>query len=150
MRTEIKEVRHYMMALDAVQTVPIGESMTRQDQADEVNINHIYEKTQRGEIVLASGVMPTFGDFSQELTYDVALERIMEAEEAFQSLPAAERKKYGNDPRNYYDSVMSNAEEKVKAEAKAEADKEASEKLELKKAEARDLLKDEISKESKT
>ena len=150
MRTEIKEVRHYLMPLERLQTVIRGESMTRQDQADEVNINHIYDKTQRGEIVLASGVMPTFGDFSQEITYDVALEKIMEAEEAFASLPAIERKKYGNDPRNYYESVMSDAEKKVKAQAKAEADKKASEKLEADKANARVLLKDEIQQDPKT
>ena len=135
------------MALEPLKTVPVGESMTRQDQADEVNINHIYDKTQRGEIVLASGVMPTFGDFSQDITYDVALDKIIEAEDAFRSLPAAERKKYGNDPRNYYESVMSDVEKKAKAKAQAQADKEASEKLEADKSKARELLKDEISKE---
>lgn len=150
MRTEINEVRHYMMALEPLQTVPEGESMTRQDQAETANINTIYLKTQRGEIVLASDRMPQFGDFSSELRYDEVLEKIMEAEEAFQSLPAEERKKYGNDPRNYYDSVMDDAEKKAAEKAEAEANKKASEKLEADKVKARDLLKDEISQDSKT
>lgn len=109
MRTGNIKSRSYAHGLEALQTVPTGESMTRQDQADMVNINKIYAKTQRGEIVLAKDTMPTFGDFTNPLTYDLMLEKIMEAEDAFMQLPSEERAKYAHDPRNYYEEVHKEA-----------------------------------------
>lgn len=126
----------YADGVDRLQTHVVGESLTRQDQADMVNINVIYAKTQRGEIVLARDVMPTFDDFSNELTYDVMLETIQEAEEAFMSLDATERKKYGNDPANYYSSKLEEASVLLqeKETAKANELKEAKKQKEIEKA----------------
>ena len=112
--------RAYGQPLARLQTDPVGESMTRQDQADMVNINKIYEKTQRGEIVLARNVMPTFDDFSNDMTYDVMLDAINEAEEAFMKLPSEVRQKYNHDPAEYYKGVLAEAEEDYTNQLKEE------------------------------
>ena len=123
MRTGNIKSRSYADPIERVITPIVGESMTRQDQADSANINVIYAKTQRGEIVLAKDVMPTFGDFSNELSYDQMLEAIQEAEDAFLSLPSSEREKYGHDPSKYYEAVGKEAVTSLKnQEAKEKAD----------------------------
>ena len=126
MRTGTIKSRSYAHGLDALQTHVTGESMTRQDQADLCNINVIYKKTQRGEIVLASEVMPQYGDFSNVNSYDRMLEMINEAEEAFLELSAEERKKYNHDPAEYYRRKHEEASALVDKLAKEEADFEKS------------------------
>lgn len=149
MRTGIKNklVRKYGDALAALPTEIVGESMTRQDMAEACNINVIYAKTQRGEIVLSSNVMPEFGDFTQLDSYDVALEKIMEAEEAFASLPAKVRRLYNDDPKTYYDKMLEEAQGKYDAKAAEEAAQSKKKAQEQAKADARELLKDEIKQE---
>lgn len=120
MRSGKLNPRSYADPLDPVKSEITGESMTRQDQAEACNINVIYAKTQRGEIVLARDVMPTFDDFSNELTYDRMLEAISEAEEAFLELPATERAKYGHDPAKYYEGVYKDASSKLEEVQKRE------------------------------
>ena len=129
MRTGKIVSRSYADGLEPLQTHVTGESMTRQDQADAVNINKIYAKTQRGEIVLANNVMPTFGDFSNIQSYDSMLESIMEAEEAFMQLPSEERAKYGHDPANYYSGKYDEAVSK-KAQLLKEQELEEQNRLE--------------------
>ncbi|AXL15527.1 internal scaffolding protein [Microviridae sp.] len=115
------EVRTAQSPITRYQTSFIGvESMTRQDQAEMVNINNIYKKTQQGQLSLVSGTPPTFGDFSDVGSYDVILEAINNAQEAFMDLPSEVRKEYNNDPAVYY--------EKVTAEAQSSYDKAQSEK----------------------
>ena len=141
MRTGKLNPRSYADGLEAMQTEIIGESMTRQDH--NVNINAIYAKTQRGEIVLASSVMPKFDDFSHVDSYDVMLESIMEAEEAFLQLPAIEREAYGHDPANYYQQKYDEAS----ASLKDKKDKEAWEKKKADKEKAISDAKALLSKE---
>lgn len=108
-------------------------SLTRQDQAEAADINVIYAKTQRGEIVQASIRRPEFGDFSNVVTYDEALTQILDAEQAFFDLPAAVRREYNDDPKEYYDSIMSELEEEAQKEfdKKKQAAEEEKRKLEL-------------------
>lgn len=81
------------------------ESLTRQDQAEMVNINNIYKKTQQGSLSLVASNPPTFGDFSDVGTYDQILETISEAKEAFMALPSEVRKEYNHDPSIYYEKI---------------------------------------------
>jgi uncharacterized membrane protein len=142
MRTGIEEIRAYGKPLDAWKTTFTEESLTRQDQADLVNINKIYAKTQRGEIVLASAYNPEYGDFSNVGTYEEVLNKINAAEEQFFSLPAAERRKYNDDPRFYYDEIVRETVEKADKQA-AEAAKKAKAEAEAKKLEdARQYIKE--------
>ena len=149
MRTGKISSRSYADGIDRVITKVVGESMTRQDQAAEVNINNIYAKTQRGEIVLASQVMPDFGDYSQVDSYDSMLERIMEAEEAFMELPALERKKYDHDPAKYYESKLEEAKGIIKDANTKEAKQKAKAEHDEKVQQAKELLATEsVSKEN--
>ena len=143
-----KDVRKYGDKLAALQSVPEGESLTRQDHAAACNINAIYAKTQRGEIVLSSSVMPEYGEFNQLDGYDVALEKIMEAEDSFMQLPATVRKLYNNDPKEYYDKMLEQAQGKFDADVAEKEAQLAKQKLHEQKEQARELLKDEIQTES--
>lgn len=142
MRLAIKSARTYMDALCPVRTEVVGESMTRQDQAELVNINNIYAKTQRGEIVLASSVMPEYGEFDQIDSYDTALEKIMAAEDAFMELDSKTRKEYNNDPSVYYEKTM----EQLHADYKAEQTKEAYEAAQQKAADKLEAAKKLVKK----
>lgn len=148
MRKGIEEIRQYGEPLAAWRTTFTEESLTRQDQKDLVNINKIYAKTQRGELVLASSYNPEYGDFSDVGTYEEVLNKIQAAEEAFFELPASERRKYNDDPRFYYDNVFRETVEKerqrVTKEAKEKEEKRKAEKLEA----ARKLVSDNDRKNS--
>lgn len=112
-------------------------------QAELCDINFIYAKTQLHEMVpLGSRRSPEFGEFTNELPYDEALSVIMEAERVFKELPSAERKKYNNSPKEYYQATIKEAYERNEAELKAKADKEKAtdDAKELEKA--RKLVKD--------
>ncbi|AXH74349.1 MAG: hypothetical protein [Microviridae sp.] len=74
----------------------------------ESDINVIYRKTQLGQNVSSVSKMPTFGDFSNLLQYDQMLESIHAAESAFAELPALERRKYNDDPKEYYAQTLEN------------------------------------------
>lgn len=142
MRLKFESARTYMDALCPIKTDIIGDSMTRQDQAEMVNINNIYAKTQRGEIVLGSTTKPTFGDFSDNGTYDVMLETIMAAEDAFMELPASERKKYNHDPAVYYEKTMEDATSQYTEQQKHEANERAKAKKAAEVEKARKLVKE--------
>ena len=116
------------------------ESMTRQDQAALVNINNIYKKTQQGQMPLASSKLPTFGDFSDVGTYDVILERIQEATDAFYALPSETRAEYNNDPKVYYEKVTEQAKADYDAGQLAKAKLAEKEAYSKKVAEAKELL----------
>lgn len=147
MRTGKIQSRSYADPIERVISPVIGESLTRQDQADLVNINKIYARTQRGEIVLASERMPDYGDYSNVNSYDQMLEMINDAEEAFLSLSSEERKKYNHNPAEYYEKKLQEGTDKLQAQAdeKAKADKQAL--YDKKVADAKTLLniKDEKS-----
>ncbi|AXL15539.1 internal scaffolding protein [Microviridae sp.] len=123
------------------QTSFVGvESLTRQDQAEMVNINNIYRKTQQGQMTLVAGTPPTFGDFSDQGNYDVMLETIQAAQEAFMALPSDVRKEYGHDASLYYEKVTSQAAADAKAKAQVAADEEKAKAYKSKIEEAKSLL----------
>lgn len=127
MRIEKPDAISYMSPLHRVQTSFEGiNSLTHQDAAEHVNINNIYRKTQLGQLPIGSSKMPDYGDFSNVESYDTALDVIRRAEEAFMDLPADIRKKYNNDPQEYYEKTLSDAQQHVEIQqAKAMEEKEA-------------------------
>lgn len=138
MRKGIGLVRSYGQPLQGFYTKIVGESLTRQDQAHQVNINTIYAKTQKGELVRMAHNMPEYGDFTNVDTYDKVLEQINQANEAFYNLPAEVRREYHDDPVVYYEKITS------EAVAKLDADR-----AEKKKAKAADAAKKELEKARK-
>lgn len=92
-------------------------SRTKQDFADECNINRIMDKYATTGVVthLAAG-HPIYGDFSNVMDYRESLEVVMNAEERFMSMPSDLRKRFDNDPAKMIDFIMNpaNREECVK------------------------------------
>lgn len=82
---------------------PVGEkSMTQQNMAAETDINNIMAKYEKHQILThINKYAGEYGDFSGVPDYREGLERIMAAEEMFQSLPAKIRDRFNNDPANF-------------------------------------------------
>lgn len=72
-------------------------SRTQQSFANEVNINMIVAKAKARKPVMQDTRQPLYGDFSNIKTFHEQRNAIIEAENAFMTLPAAVRKKFGND-----------------------------------------------------
>lgn len=94
-------------------------TMTQQHFKDECDINRIIEKYASGlsnitpetvrQIInqttpperLMSSRSPVFGDFSDVKDFQSAQNAVIEAENAFMSIPARVREKFGNDPGRF-------------------------------------------------
>lgn len=74
-------------------------SLTRQEFADESDLNKIMEKYAAGVAPIPSGSRaPMFGDFSLLPDYQTSLEMIRQANDAFMELPSKLRERFDNDP----------------------------------------------------
>lgn len=82
---------------------PVGEaSMTQQHFKDECDINRIlakYEKT--GLLTHVSRYGGRYEDLPSDIDYQKSLHVMMEAEEAFMSLPSNVRRRFDNDPEAF-------------------------------------------------
>jgi len=76
-------------------------SRTRQDQADEANINTIVRNFGITKALPQSIRMPTYGDFDCVGDYQSALQALRDADEAFLKLPSAVRSRFDNDPGRF-------------------------------------------------
>lgn len=84
-----------------------GPSMTRQEFADECDINVImaqYEKT--GTLNHVAAREPMYLDLTAVPDFRVAMDMMLDAEKAFMSLPALVRKEFDNDARNFVDYAV--------------------------------------------
>lgn len=75
-----------------------GPSLTSQSFSDEVDINKIMARIQKGQPVLTSAGTPFYGDVSDLGGLQDALIKVQEAEELFSQYPADLRSKFENDP----------------------------------------------------
>lgn len=81
-----------------VQIVFTEPSLTKQEFAEENDINFIVKRAQvTGELPLNMKA-PVYGDFSEVPDYQSALNIVNEAQEAFQSLSSAIRERFSNNP----------------------------------------------------
>jgi phage internal scaffolding protein len=81
-------------------------SLTKQSFSDECDINVImarYEKT--GVLSSENPISPSYGDFTDVVDYDESLRIVMDADEAFMSLPAKVRARFQNDPSEVIEFV---------------------------------------------
>lgn len=93
------------------------EARTKQSFREECNINTIMAKWQRtGLISHLAGRPPTFGDFSQQMDYQEAANKVIRADEAFAELPARIRDRFHNDPGELI-GFLSDPENDAEAEA---------------------------------
>lgn len=81
-----------------VQFFPTGESKTEQAHQQKQNINTIMRKYQKTGM-LPSCVHPgQYGDFTSVGEYHECSQRVLDAQEEFNSLPANVRKRFANSP----------------------------------------------------
>jgi phage internal scaffolding protein len=81
-------------------------TLAQQQFRDEADINTILERFGRtGELIVPVSV-PEFGDYSEVGDYHSAMNMIIEAQSAFDALPARIRKEFDNDPGRFVDFVL--------------------------------------------
>lgn len=79
--------------------VPEGKSLTKQAFSDPADINNIVAKfISTGTLDWFNRLEPRFGDFSGVEDYHACLNRVVEAQQAFDALPAKVRAHFENDP----------------------------------------------------
>lgn len=92
-------------------------SRTHQSFKDEQDVNLILKKyTKTGILPQSSGKIGEYGDFSDPVDYQAALNVGARAREQFEALPAKARKRFNNDPREFLEFMTDkeNANEAVK------------------------------------
>ncbi|UOF82671.1 scaffold protein [Microviridae sp.] len=75
-----------------------GVSKTHQSFAEECDINTIVRKFGVGVPMPVTSQMPVSGDFTDIKNFQDAMERVVQAREAFMELPADVRARFGNEP----------------------------------------------------
>lgn len=81
---------------------PVGQSRTKQAFKDEVDINQILRKHEKGLTVEhLNRYQGQYGDFINAGDYHSDLNKIVEAEVAFLSIPAEIRAVFNNDPAQF-------------------------------------------------
>jgi len=76
-------------------------SLTRQEFAEEADINSIMAKYQKTGLVPGTDRQPMYGDFADLPSYMEAQEIILRADAAFSALPAEVRRRFDNDPAEF-------------------------------------------------
>lgn len=95
-------------------TPVVGETMTKQSFKDECDINNIlrkYEKT--GLISHLSAYRGRYEELPSNIDYQESLHAIMEADQAFASLPSRLRSRFDNDPALFLEFVGSATAEQL-------------------------------------
>lgn len=94
----MKTYRNGLTSLDC-DTPGGGPVMTKQDGKDAADINKILANFKRtGELGNLTTKEPQYGDFSNALEYDQALELVRRTQEAFATWPSELRDAAANDP----------------------------------------------------
>lgn len=81
------------------------ETKTKQDEAAACDINNIMARYQRtGVIDHLTRYAPVYGELTK-VPYEAAFESVQLIDDAFLTLPAVVREKYGNNPQAWIDAV---------------------------------------------
>lgn len=92
-------------------------SRTKQSELADSDINNIMARyATTGQITHLQAGQPLYGDFSEVEDYQTSLNKVMSAEDKFNSLPSDIRKKFDYNPQNMIDFILNpdNREECVK------------------------------------
>lgn len=74
------------------------DTKTKQSFKEQSDINTIVNTFMKTGVMPESVSMPRYGDFSEAMDYQTALNLVMQAEDAFMELPAQLRARFENDP----------------------------------------------------
>lgn len=87
------------------------EMVTKQSHKEECDINTILSKYERtGLITHVQSGRPQYLDLPSDMDYQAALNTMIAAQDAFASLPASVRDRYGNDPARFLSAFENPAE----------------------------------------
>ena len=76
-----------------------GETMTQQHMAEATDINNIMKRYEKDGIIdHVNQYQGEYGDFTVMPDFHTAMNKIIDAQEMFLTLPASIRDKFGNDP----------------------------------------------------
>jgi phage internal scaffolding protein len=81
-------------------------TLAQQQFREECDINTIMERFGRTGELVAPVRMPQYGDFDGINDYHSAMNAIVEAQSAFDQLPAKIRARFGNDPAEFVEFAM--------------------------------------------
>jgi phage internal scaffolding protein len=81
-------------------------SLAQQQFKDECDINTILERFNVTGQLPVGPLQPRFGDFSGITDYQTALNAVLDAQDAFDSLPARVRERFANDPAAFVDFCL--------------------------------------------
>ena len=85
-------------------------SLSVQDQAEEVDINTIVRRFGlTGKLPAEPVVAPQYGDFTEVVDYQTALNAVIAADEAFMQMPADVRARFSNNPALFVDFCSNDA-----------------------------------------
>ena len=88
-------------------------SLTRQSEADAVDINKIMERFDRtGQLPITMKQPPQYGD-ARVVDFQTAKQIVIDAEMAFKELPAKTRQHFGHDPQNLLSAISDTSKENV-------------------------------------
>lgn len=88
------------------------EVITKQSHKDECDIHNILKQYQRTGIVQhINNRSPIYTDLPSDLDYQTSLNLLMEAQEAFASLPSQVRDYFSNDPARFLAAFQDSAQE---------------------------------------
>lgn len=76
---------------------PVGETRTRQSEADSCDINRIVARARKGYVPPMRGGS-FFADVAKVGDYFDSMQRLTQARDLFMTLPAEVRKRFGNEP----------------------------------------------------
>lgn len=76
-------------------------SLTVQSEVENCDINVIVDRYAKTGLLPVMNQSPVYGDVSDAPTYQDALHVVIEAQKAFNSLPANIRKQFDNDPAQF-------------------------------------------------
>lgn len=77
------------------------DGMTKQEFAEECDLNALMARYQRTGVLPQSDKRPMYGDFSNLPDFMAAQEILLAATEAFNALPAVVRRQFDNDPAQF-------------------------------------------------
>lgn len=73
-------------------------TLTQQHQRDETDINIIVQRFGVTGMLPQAAVLPTYGDFTASTDFQASMNLIIQAQEAFDALPAKTRQYFDHDP----------------------------------------------------
>lgn len=78
-----------------------GESRAKQSFRDECDMNNILKKYHKTGVLPIARSAGQYGDFSEVSDYQAALNKVMNAQNAFMDLPSRVRAEFDNDPGRF-------------------------------------------------